>query len=122
KRWVRQFFVDNALYWLEEYRFDGLRLDAVHAIRDDSDEHLLAELARRVRERIGDARRVHLVLENDANEARWLDEDGGYQAQWNDDYHHAFHALITGERDSYYGDYADDPLARAARILTEGFD
>ncbi|HEX7037485.1 MAG TPA: malto-oligosyltrehalose trehalohydrolase [Pseudomonadales bacterium] len=119
-RWVRQFFVDNALYWLEEYRFDGLRLDAVHAIRDDSDEHVLAELARRVREHVGEARHVHLVLENDANEARWLG-DGGYEAQWNDDYHHAFHVALTGERDSYYGDYADRPIARAARILAEGF-
>jgi malto-oligosyltrehalose trehalohydrolase len=124
RTWVRRFFIDNALYWLEEYRFDGLRLDAVHAIRDDSDEHVLAELARRVREGPGAEREVHLVLENDGNEARWLEggSPGGYRAQWNDDFHHVLHVALTGEADSYYGDYADQPVSRVARTLAEGFD
>ena len=124
KAWVRRFFIDNALYWLNEYRFDGLRLDAVHAIRDDSDDHVLSELARRVRDGPGSERHVHLVLENDANEARWLGRGppGGYRAQWNDDLHHALHVALTGESDSYYGDYADRPVLRLARCLAEGFD
>ncbi len=70
--WVRRFFVENALYWLEEYHFDGLRLDAVHAIRDDSPVHVLEEIAEAVRRGPGRERAVHLVLENDANQSRFL--------------------------------------------------
>lgn len=121
---VRTFFIDNALYWLDEYRFDGLRLDAVHAIEDDSAEHVLTELARRVRQGPGSRRHVHLVLENDRNEAHRLapDDSGAYRAQWNDDFHHALHVALTGECDSYYGDYAEAPVARLARTLAQGFD
>ncbi len=120
---TRGFFIDNALYWLDEYRFDGLRLDAVHAICDDSDPHILPELARRVREGPGQSRHVHLILENDANEARWLSGPPlqRYDAQWNDDFHHAVHVIVTGESDSYYGDYADAPVGHLLRTLTEGF-
>jgi maltooligosyltrehalose trehalohydrolase len=126
-RTVRDFFIHNALYWLEEFHFDGLRLDAVHAIADDSRPHVLDELTRRVRQHFGAARHVHLLLENDRNEASWLvRERGGVPryatAQWNDDFHHALHALVTGERDGYYADYADRPLHRFARALAEGFD
>lgn len=117
---VREFFIHNALYWLEEYHFDGLRLDAVHAIRDDSGRHILAELAARVHAAIGAGRRVHLVLENDANEARHLGR-GGCAAQWNDDLHHALHVLVTGEADGYYADYADTPARHLGRCLAEGF-
>jgi len=117
---VREFFVHNALYWLEEYHFDGLRLDAVHAIVDDSEPHILTELAQRVHAAIGPERRVHLVLENDANEARYLGR-GQYAAQWNDDIHHALHVLATGETDGYYADYADDPARHLGRCLAEGF-
>ena len=120
---TRGFFVENALFWLTDYRFDGLRLDAVHAICDDSDPHILTELAERVRRSVGSERHVHLVLENDDNEARWLQEGrvGGYEAQWNDDFHHALHVTVTGESDSYYGDYADKPVAHLLRTLVEGF-
>jgi malto-oligosyltrehalose trehalohydrolase len=123
RRWVRDFFIQNALYWLEEFRFDGLRLDAVHSICDESGDHLLAELAREVRRGPGEGRHVHLILENDANEAHLLvpDDGGGYDAQWNDDFHHAAHVLLTGETAGYYVDYADDPAAHLARTLTEGF-
>jgi maltooligosyltrehalose trehalohydrolase len=121
-RFVRQFFIDNALYWLREYHFDGLRLDAVHAIVDDSPTHLLAELAQAVRNGPGRDRHVHLVLENDSNQAHWMRSPAtGYDAQWNDDLHHALHVSVTGERDGYYGDYADDPVAHVGRCLSEGF-
>jgi maltooligosyltrehalose trehalohydrolase len=121
---VRDFFVHNALYWLEEYHVDGLRFDAVHAILDDSDRHILAEIAERAREALPN-REVHLVLENDANEARWLTYDGQrplrHTAQWDDDLHHCWHTLLTGESDGYYVDYADKPVERLGRCLTEGF-
>ena len=119
-RTVREFFIHNALYWLEEYHFDGLRLDAVHAIIDDSVQHILTELAARVHAANPPGRRVHLVLENDANEARYLGA-GRYAAQWNDDIHHALHVLATGEADGYYTDYADAPARHLGRCLTEGF-
>ncbi|MGB5081022.1 MAG: malto-oligosyltrehalose trehalohydrolase [Burkholderiales bacterium] len=119
-RTVRDYFIHNALYWLEEYRFDGLRLDAVHAILDDSTPHILAELAAAVRAGPGRDRQIHLVLENDANQARYLGA-GGYAAQWNDDLHHALHALITGEKGSYYADYSGEPARHLGRCLAEGF-
>ncbi len=117
---VRDFFIENALYWLTEYRFDGLRLDAVHAIEDDSRVHILTELARRVRETLAGDRQIHLVLENDDNEARYLGL-GGYDAQWNDDIHHAFHCATTGEDSGYYADYAADPATSLGRALASGF-
>ncbi len=119
---VRDFFVHNALYWLEEYHFDGLRLDAVHEIRDDGNTHLLAELAERVRAALP-GREIHLVLENDANEASRLDRDDRgrprhYTAQWNDDLHHTWHAVLTGEDEGYYADYAV-PVPEAAQATAE---
>jgi maltooligosyltrehalose trehalohydrolase len=125
-RVVRDYFVHNALYWLEEYHFDGLRLDAVHAIADDSTPDILTELARSVRERFGKERFLHLILENGDNRARYLrrDEQGGvplYDAQWNDDIHHCFHVLLTGESDGYYADYAQAPDRHLCRCLAEGF-
>ena len=117
---VREFFIHNALYWLHEYHFDGLRLDAVHAIADDSDPHILTELAERVHASAGRERQVHLILENDANQARYLGQ-GHYAAQWNDDIHHALHVLATGEKDGYYSDYADKPVQHLGRCLAEGF-
>jgi len=115
---VRELFVQNALYWLREYRFDGLRLDAVHEIRDDSSRPFLAELAARVRAGVEPDRHVHLTLENDANQTRLL---ASYDAQWNDDAHHAFHVLTTGETDGYYRDFAREPARLLGRALAEGF-
>jgi maltooligosyltrehalose trehalohydrolase len=123
-RTVRDFFIHNALYWLEEYHFDGLRLDAVHAIHDDSATHILTELARAVRDGPGRERAIHLVLENNANQAKYLGEAGArdtFDAQWNDDVHHCLHVILTGESDGYYEDYAARPHALLCRILAEGF-
>ena len=123
QRTVRDFFVHNALYWLEEYRFDGLRLDAVHAIEDESAPHFLEELAEAVHRHFDGRRHVHLVLENDENEAHYMSPRNahGYRAQWNDDFHHACHVLATDEARSYYSDYAADPVGQLIRCLSEGF-
>ena len=123
-RTVRDFFIHNALYWLEEYHFDGLRLDAVHAIKDDSPVHVLTELASAARKASGAERNVYLVLENGANQARFLGPEGAadsFDAQWNDDVHHCLHTILTGESDGYYGDYADRPHAMLCKSLAEGF-
>ncbi len=116
RREVRDFFIDNALMWLTEYRFDGLRFDAVHAIKSPD---FLQELAQRVREQIDPARHVWLTVENEHNQASLLQE--GFDAQWNDDGHNALHVLLTGETDAYYADYADDTTEKLARCLSQGF-
>jgi maltooligosyltrehalose trehalohydrolase len=114
---VRRFFIENALYWIHEFRFDGLRFDAVHTI---SERDWLIELAGEVRASLPPGRQVHLVVENDNNDPELLRH--GFDAQWNDDFHHVLHHLLTGERSGYYGDHADDPAERLARVLREGFD
>jgi maltooligosyltrehalose trehalohydrolase len=123
---VRDFFIHNALYWLTEYHFDGLRLDAVHAITDDSTPDILTELADAVRRSIEPDRHVHLILENDRNQARYLQrtkrcQPKSYTAQWNDDIHHTLHVLVTGEKDGYYSDYSERPIDQLGRCLVEGF-
>jgi malto-oligosyltrehalose trehalohydrolase len=125
-RTVRDFFIHNALYWIEEFHVDGLRLDAVHAIHDDSRPDILTELAAAVHHAAPD-RHVHLVLENDDNTARNLERDAAgtaraYAAQWNDDVHHVLHVLTTGETGGYYADHAAAAPARLGRTLAEGFD
>ncbi len=121
---VRAFFVENALYWLEEYRFDGLRLDAIDQIRDDSTPSILEEIATTVHTRILD-RHVHLTTEDDRNVTHLLDRANGvpklYTGEWNDDFHHAAHVIATSESDGYYGDYSDAAVPRLARSLAEGF-
>ncbi|MEW5821158.1 MAG: malto-oligosyltrehalose trehalohydrolase, partial [Cyanobacteriota bacterium] len=128
---VRDFFIYNALYWLEEYRFDGLRFDAVHAINDDSKPDILQELSQIVRNSIDSDRHIHLVLENDNNQSHYLREKKNFKpryfnAQWNDDYHHCSHILTTGEDKGYYIDYTpiatkQDTSYYLARCLLEGF-
>jgi maltooligosyltrehalose trehalohydrolase len=121
---VREFLIENALMWLRDYGFDGLRLDAVHALKDDSERHFLVELAETVRAKLP-GRQVHLVLENEANRADVLERSAGrarlYDAQWGDDFHNALHVLLTGEDEGYYQAFADKPLRHLARSLTEGF-
>jgi malto-oligosyltrehalose trehalohydrolase len=119
---VREFVINNTLFWLKEYNLDGLRLDAVHAIMDDSPKHLLKEIGERVSAEFGEKRHVHLILENEENEASWLQgtERSAYQAQWNDDVHHCLHTAATGERSGYYAEYEGD-TQKLARSLAEGF-
>jgi maltooligosyltrehalose trehalohydrolase len=124
---VRAFAIENALHWLRDYRFDGLRLDAVHAITEPGAPPFLEELSRVVGEfsRSTD-RLIHLVLENDNNQANLLDPldnppRGRYRAQWNDDFHHACHVCLTGEDRGYYIDYAHDTRKHIARTLSSGF-
>ncbi|TJZ69351.1 malto-oligosyltrehalose trehalohydrolase [Chitiniphilus eburneus] len=113
---VSAFLVANALYWLNEFRCDGLRLDAAHAIGDHA---FLRHFAERIRAGVEARRHVHLVLENADNSASLLDT--AYTAQWNDDAHHALHVLLTGEATGYYAAYADAPARHLARSLREGF-
>jgi malto-oligosyltrehalose trehalohydrolase len=113
---VRQFFTENALYWLMEYRFDGLRLDAVHAICEPG---WLDEMAAKVRATVEPGRHVHLVLENERNATSHL--SGDFDAQWNDDGHHVLHVLLTGETAGYYRDFADTTAQQLARLLAQGF-
>jgi malto-oligosyltrehalose trehalohydrolase len=121
---VREFAIENALYWIEEFHLDGLRLDAVHTIIDDSPRHLLEELAKRVHVRV-QGRNVHLLLENEDNLARYLGRGEGrkpslYTAQWNDDVHHVLHTAATGEDQGYYVEYCGD-TNKLGRALAEGF-
>jgi malto-oligosyltrehalose trehalohydrolase len=120
---VREFVIQNALYWLNDFHFDGLRLDAVQAIVDNSPTHILEELAERVR--AGVKREVHLILENENNHSRYLEEGASarsrlFTAQWNDDVHHVLHTAVTGERQGYYADYTGD-TEKLGRALAEGF-
>jgi malto-oligosyltrehalose trehalohydrolase len=123
-RAVRDFFIQNTLYWLEEYHLDGLRFDAVHAILDSSEPHILTEIAGAARSGPGRERPVYLVLENLDNEAHLLGPPGAggtFDAQWNDDFHHCLHVLLTGESAGYYQDYQERPHRLLCRSLAEGF-
>jgi maltooligosyltrehalose trehalohydrolase len=136
---VRSFYSENVMYWLQEYKFDGLRFDACHAIADKS---WLYEIAEKVKLQFGRLRHVHLVAENDGNTSSLLDggiealkdlpdsdsntpekfeRPGKFSAQWNDDGHHVLHVLLTGETEGYYSYYADQPAEKLARCLAEGF-
>jgi maltooligosyltrehalose trehalohydrolase len=123
---VRAFAIGNALHWLERYRFDGLRIDAVHAIVEPGEPSILHDLSRVVGHlAAATGRTIHLILENDDNRTSLLDPrtdppQGKYRAQWNDDYHHAWHVLLTGENKGYYQDYAG-PRRHIARVLSAGF-
>ncbi|MGY4306648.1 maltooligosyltrehalose trehalohydrolase [Bradyrhizobium sp. USDA 4369] len=125
---VRAFAIENALHWLTDYRFDGLRFDAVNHILSNEGEipmlHELSAAVGRLVEQTG--RHIHLVLENGDNRASMLDAAeepprGRFRAQWNDDYHHVWHVMLTGETAGYYGDYQDNPRGGLARALASGF-
>jgi len=121
---VRRFFIENALYWVSEFHVDALRLDAVHAIIDHSAVPFVEELAEAVHRRAeGLSRRVYVIAESNLNDARLVrpQELGGYglDAQWNEDFHHSLHTLLTGERAGYYQDFAG--LGQLVKAFNEGF-
>ncbi|GAA3294102.1 hypothetical protein GCM10020295_17810 [Streptomyces cinereospinus] len=123
---VRAFLVGSALAWLRDYRLDGLRLDAVHALVDTRAVHFLEELSAAVDDLSADTGRpLFLIAESDRNDPRTITprENGGLglQAQWNDDFHHALHAALTGESQGYYADFARAPVSALAKTLTGGF-
>jgi maltooligosyltrehalose trehalohydrolase len=125
---VRAFAVENAVHWLREYRFDGLRLDAAnHIMAVTGEQSMLRDLSVAAGELAeASGRHIHLVLENGDNGASLLDPAqepprGKYRAQWNDDYHHVWHVMLTGESAGYYGDYHRSPRADLARALASGF-
>ncbi len=121
---VRRFIVENALYWLNEYHLDGLRLDAVQTIRDNSPRHIVAEIAERAHA-LGTRlqRAICIMTETDENDARYVlpPSRGGYglEAMWSDDFHHALHAMFTGERAGYYQDFGAP--RQLAKVLNEGY-
>jgi malto-oligosyltrehalose trehalohydrolase len=130
-KYVRQFYLQNALYWLTEFQFDGLRFDAVHAIADGTEEHVISEIAKTITSTIGKERQIHLMIENDRNNRSFLvlkdpDENELINAQWNDDIHHALHVIASDESSGYYVDYVEEssprsPIQHLARCLSEGF-
>lgn len=123
---VRAYLVGSALAWLRDYRLDGLRLDAVHALADTRACHFLEELSTAVDALAADTGRpLFLIAESDLNDPRLITprrEGGlGLHAQWNDDFHHALHTALTGESQGYYADFARDPFAALTRTLTGGY-
>ena len=121
---VRRFFVENALYWLRDFRLDGLRLDAIDHVQDRSDPEILVEIAQQVRRAFPDDA-IHLTTEDNRNVTHLHAREDGrvplYTAEWNDDWHNAAHVIATGEGEGYYADFADTPHAHLARALAEGF-
>jgi maltooligosyltrehalose trehalohydrolase len=124
---VRAFAIQNAVYWLRHYRFDGLRLDAVNSIVEPGEISILHDISVAVGKLAQESgRHIHLVIENSDNRASLLDAEqdppkGKYRGQWNDDYHHAWHVLLTREEHGYYGDYQRSPLGDLARALGSGY-
>jgi maltooligosyltrehalose trehalohydrolase len=120
---VRRYVVNNALYWIREYHLDGLRLDAVQTIKDDSPKHILAEIQENVQALAAELKRsVVVIAETDENDARYVDpapRGYGLNAVWSDDFHHALHALLTGERTGYYQDFGDPQ--QVAKALRDGY-
>lgn len=121
---VRRYFIGNALHWIEDYRLDGLRLDATDEIDDESEPHVLIELAETVRRAVPD-RRVHLVVEDGMSRKSLLNRDGGivhhYTAGWNDEFHHALHVIATGEVGGHYAPFATDPDWTLRESTARGF-
>src|SRR5262245_24569416 len=124
---VRAFAIENALSWLRDYRFDGLRLDAVNTIVEAGEIPILHDISAAAGQlAAATGRHINLVLENSDNRAGLLDaaEDpprGKYRGQWNDDYHHVWHVMMTGEAQGYYGDYQRSPANDLARALASGY-
>ena len=121
---VRRYFIDNALHWIVGYRFDGLRLDATEEIHDESERHVLIEMAETIRQAVPD-RQVHLVVEDQLSRKSLLNRDDGvvrhYTAGWNDEFHHALHVVATGERQGHYAPFAQDTYALLREAAAKGF-
>ena len=122
---ARRYIVEAPLYWLHEYRLDGLRFDAIDQIEDSSEKHALIEIAERIRAEIAD-RPIHLTTEDSRNVVflHPRDEQGGtplFSGEWNDDFHNAIHVFATGETHAYYQDFTPQPEKHVARVLAEGF-
>ena len=121
---VRHFVVQNVLHWFREYHIDGLRFDAVHAIRDESPQHILAEIREAAAGILPGGRSPYLSVESDENDPRYIREDatGGLamDAVWSDDFHHSLHVRLTGERGGYYHSF-DGSTEEMARIIQHGF-
>lgn len=120
---VRRYFIENVRMWLEDYGFDGLRFDAVHAYHETARYDFLREMMDEIAEL---APRPHLIAENEDNTADILERDASgrpfvFDAQWQDDYHNALHVLVSGETEGYYRAYANEPLAMLVRTLAQGF-
>ena len=126
KQAVRQFFIDNALYWLKVYRFDGLRFDAIdHILDDESETEILIEIVRTIRADFPD-RHIHLTTEDNRNITRLVERGEGGEitlisGEWNDDLHNIAHAIATRETEGYYADFVERHWWRLARCLAEGF-
>jgi maltooligosyltrehalose trehalohydrolase len=121
---VRRFIIDNALYWVTEYHMDGLRIDAIHGIFDFSAQHILYDIREAVHQQAKQlGRSIHVIAESDLNDVRVINppKQGGYglDAQWNDDFHHCLHTLLTGERNGYYQDFGE--LNQLVKAIREGF-
>ena len=114
---VRSYFLDSAVMWIRSFGFDGLRLDAVHAIVDESEPHFLVELARRLKV-LPLRQPIHLITEDERNVPDLRER--GMDASWNDDYHHAVHCLTTGEHEGYYASFSVDPMADLCLALERG--
>ena len=109
---MREFFLANAAYWIDEFHLDGLRLDATQQIFDNSEVHLVTEIGQAVRQAAG-GRRTIIVAENETQDARLVrpSAEGGHGLDmlWNDDYHHSAHTALTGHNEAYYSDYLGRP-------------
>jgi len=121
---VRHYFICNALFWVTEYHLDALRIDAIHGIYDFSARHILEEIGEAIHyEANAEGRNIYIIPESDLNDVRIINPKSaggfGLDAQWNDDFHHALHALITGERDGYYHDFGS--LRHLSKALRKGF-
>lgn len=121
---VRRYFTENALLWILDYRFDGLRLDATEQIVDDAERHLLIEMAREIRQAAPD-RHIHLVVEDQTSRKGLLNRDGGivhhYTAGWNDEFHHALRVIATGENRGHYAPFAENPDEILREATAKGF-
>jgi len=121
---VRHYFISNALYWVTEYHIDALRIDAIHGIYDFSAHHILEEIGEAVhRQADADGRNIYVIPESDLNDVRVINPKSvggfGLDSQWNDDFHHALHTLVTGENDGYYKDFGS--LRHLSKAFKEGF-